>query len=78
MSVYIPGYIIRVPIIIAPVEHTKRDGQFSMKGGTYYRRTPQAQRCPHCNALVAVGDSFKDHTFWCKRVPDRINPRVPA
>ena len=31
----------------------------------------QAQRCPHCNALVAVGDSFKDHTFWCKRVPYR-------
>ena len=78
MSVLIPGHIIRVPVTIAPVEHIEGDGQFSMNGGTFYRSTPQAQRCLRCNALVAVGDSFKDHIFWCKRVPDRIYSRVPA
>lgn len=27
----------------------------------------QAIRCPYCKALVAVGPSYKDHTFFCAR-----------
>jgi hypothetical protein len=26
----------------------------------------QAQRCPRCKMLLAVGNSFRDHVLWCK------------
>ena len=58
---------IRVPLAFAPVEHIAGDGRFSMNGGTYYRSTPQAQRCPRCKALLAIGDSYNHHIFWCDR-----------
>ena len=74
---YLPGRVIRVPVTIAPIEVPEyRYGRNNW--GDLNHHTPQAQRCLRCGALVAVGDSFKDHIFWCKRVPDRLTPRVPA
>ena len=31
----------------------------------HVRTACQASRCPHCNALVAVGPSFDHHVFFC-------------
>ena len=48
----------------APIEHYAKDA----KGHTvrYRPANVQAVHCPACNALIAVGQSYHDHTFFCK------------
>ena len=31
------------------------------------KHTPQAATCPICRAVLAIGPSFQDHVFWCRR-----------
>jgi len=52
--------------VLAPM--TKPAWRYDRGGITNRRKyTPQAMRCPVCQALVAIGPSFQDHVFWCRR-----------
>jgi hypothetical protein len=48
---------LRVDVKIAPVEASNESTHASL--------VFQAQRCPHCKMLLAVGNSFRDHVQWC-------------
>ena len=53
----------RYPLRFAPIEIPDK----ILDDSRLPRSRPQAQRCPHCNALVATGHSFDDHVFFCDR-----------
>ena len=53
----------RYPLRFAPIEIPDKILDDSHRP----RSHAQAQRCPHCSALVAVGHSFDDHLFFCDR-----------
>ena len=54
----------RYPLRFACVEA----GDKEIPGDNHHPRShAQAQRCPRCSALVAVGHSFEDHLFFCDR-----------
>lgn len=59
---------IREPLTFAPVESRESRNQHTQTGGVLNVHMPQAQRCQRCKALLAVGHSFEDHIFFCKRV----------
>jgi len=48
------------PLTFAPVEVV-------LGNKTSWSGLHQAQRCPYCRHLVAVGSSYHQHMFWCKR-----------
>ena len=50
-------------IRFAPVEIPER----ILDSGHRSRSRVQAERCPYCNALVAVGPSLSHHIFFCDR-----------
>jgi hypothetical protein len=54
------------PLTFAPVEVV-------LGNKTSWSGLHQAQRCPRCKVLVAVGISYDDHIFWCKRA-DGVQP----
>jgi len=58
------GVKIRADVHIAPVEAPgyKSDGTYR-----FLRVEAQAARCPVCKALLAVGQSFDQHVFFCRR-----------
>ena len=73
-AIYDPNYFltdhrkIRVPVRFAPIEGTDyRLNPHDNSRTNYVTHTPQAQRCPRCNELLAVGDSYHHHVFWCVR-----------
>jgi hypothetical protein len=62
----IPAGKIRVDVRLAPVE--AKEGRFASDNTGHdgiVVHTPQAQRCPHCKMLLAVGNSYRDHVQWC-------------
>ena len=67
---------IREPLAFAPVELALDEGgrrvyvpgAGSLSG---HNHRTQAQRCPRCKALFAVGDSYQHHIFWCVRADGR-------
>ena len=73
MTTYLPGHKTTY-VSVTPVELIRDpDGRrvYIPGAGTpsIHNYATQAQRCPVCKALVAVGDSYSDHTFWCKPAP---------
>ena len=68
-TTYDPDYLpadrkICVPLAFAPVENN--DGRF-IAHNKIVVHTPQAARCPRCKALLAVGDSYHHHVYFCAR-----------
>lgn len=55
--------IIRTNIRIAPVEAPGYKGDRKYR---FVRVEAQAARCPVCKILVAVGQSFDQHVFFCR------------
>ena len=60
------GGKIRIDLNVGPLERIT-DNKRS-------RTVFQAIRCPHCNSLLASGDSYKQHLFFCERAFAGVKP----
>jgi hypothetical protein len=59
-------YRPRFTVNIAPIETYRKDHE-----GHIERCRPrgiQAVHCPVCKVLLAIGQSFEDHTYFCRKV----------
>ena len=60
-----PKWVKWGPVVFAPLEIIRKNPN----GNDLYAIRPpgcQAVHCPVCKALVSVGQSYHDHTFFCK------------